>query len=157
MSVDAPLIYPPHYPPTDRWKRFFLGVRWLGPDLSFFGDLRATQASRTAQSIDAWGGGDRQALAITVCAAFSRHLRWPTPYFLPTDSVAVIAGGPKFTNFDEAEDVVDEIEERMGVKLGDSFWSAAGSGTLGQLVDRLLSATVPPHDKLKPKPPGDAA
>lgn len=145
MHPDEPLRYSSHYPPTGRWKRFFIGVRWVGPDLSFFKILRSNQASRTSSSMNAWGGGDRQALAVAVGVALSRHCRWPTPHFLPGDSLLVIAGGPRFAAVDDADtkDAIGALEEIADVKLGAAFWEAFGPSTVGTLVDHLLTAAGP--------------
>ncbi len=140
MSPDDPLKYPSHYPPTDRWQRFFIGVRWLGPDLSFFKQLSAQQRSRSSRLLDSWGGDNRQLVATAIGAIFSRHLRWPTPYFLPGDSVAVIAGGPRFDSIDgdlDVDEAIGEIEELLGVTMSKTFWQGAGSLMLADLVDQL--------------------
>jgi hypothetical protein len=153
MHPGEPLQYPSHYPPTDKWKRFFIGVRWLGPDLSFFKDLRSAQASRTLESMSAWGGGDRRLLVTEIGVALARYCRWPTPYFLPQDKVSVVVGGPKFAAADDTDvhDVIGAIEEIADVKMGAAFWEASGSGTLGELVDQLLAAAGP-NNSFKPKP-----
>lgn len=140
MNADAPLRYPPHYPPTSGWKRFFLGVPWLGPDLRFFRALHATQAARTAASITAWGGGPRQALAEAVGAIFAKHCEWPTPWFLPDDHVAVIAGGPGVGWLEDPDPnaAIEAIEALTGTRRPDGFWTRAASATLGALVDQLV-------------------
>src|SRR5438105_1544450 len=114
-----PLSYPPGYPPTDRWKKFFIGVRRLGPDLSFFADLEKQQQSRTEEMMSAWGGGQRQDLATGVGRVFQKWLRWPTPYFLPDDSIMVIAGGPRFHMVDnlEFEAAIEEIETHLARQI----------------------------------------
>jgi len=153
MHPGEPLQYPPHYPPTTRWKRFFIGVRGLGPDLSFFRDLRASQGARTVESMSAWGGGERLALAEAVGSIFSKHCNWPSPHFLPGDRVSVIAGGSTFGWLDETDvgDAIQAIEELVGAKMPPGFWDQAGSGTLGQLVDQLASAAGP-NPSFKPTP-----
>ena len=135
MHPDEPLRYPSHYPPTGRWKRFFIGVRWIGPDLSFFKILRSNQASRTSSSMDAWGGGDRQVLAAAVGVVLSRHCRWPAPYFLPGDSLLVITGGPSFAAIDDAdiEDAIGAMEEIAHVKLEPPSGKPAGPASLVRL------------------------
>lgn len=151
MHLGEPLQYPSHYPSTDRWKRFFIGVRWLGPDLSFFKALRSAQASRTSSTMNVWGGGERQALASDLGIAFSRYCRWPTPYFLPGDVVSVVVGGPKFAAVDntDIEDAIGAVEEIADVKMGPAFWKAAGSHTVSELVDQLL-AVAGPNNSFKP-------
>ena len=142
MTAHPPLRYPPDYPPTTRWKRFFLGVPWLGPDLRFFRALHATQAARTAASMAAWGGGVRQALAEAVGAIFAEHCAWPTPWFLPDDDVAVIADGPGVGWFEDPDRgaAIKAIEALVGTRRPDAFWTSAGSATLGALVDQLVHA-----------------
>jgi hypothetical protein len=143
VTPEQPLVYPPHYPPTDRVKRFFIGVRWLGPDLSFFGALRAVQGARSIQAMATWGGGEREALAFLAGRIFARRLRWPGRYFIPADRVAVIAGGPCFRMLDgglDARDAAAEIEASLGLALGRGFWASAGAISFGELVDRLLEA-----------------
>jgi len=142
MHPGEPLQYPSHYPPANRWKRFFIGVRGLGPDLSFFRDLRASQGARTVESMSAWGGGERLALAEAVGSIFSKHCNWPSPHFLPGDKVLVIAGGSTFGWLDQTDvgDAIRAIEELVGAKMLPGFWDEAGSVTLGQLVDQLASA-----------------
>ncbi len=50
LSVTLPpmaaLQIPEHFPPKAAWKRFFIGVRWLGPDLSFFKAMKTEQGQR---------------------------------------------------------------------------------------------------------------
>ena len=140
MPKSHALNYPAHFPPSDGWGRFFLGVRWLGPDLSFFSQIASLQRARTLKSMDEWGGGERQSTAMLLGSILARRLRWPTPYFLPDDSVAVVVGGPKFGGVDSVDlsDSIGEIEEQLGIKPGPAFWEASGSSTLGGLVDGLL-------------------
>jgi len=153
MQPGEPLKYPPHFPPSTKWKRFFIGVRWLGPDMSFLKDLRSAQSSRTAASMSVWGGGDRQALAASVGTAFSMYCGWPTPHFLPIDNVSVIAGGPRFGALDDTDvlDAIGAIEEIADTRMGAAFWEACGSDTLGELVDQLLAAAGP-NNSFKPNP-----
>jgi hypothetical protein len=142
MQTEISLQYPPQYPPRDRWNRFFVGVRWLGPDLTFFSRLRSIQAARTVSAMHAWVGDARQSLAASLGSAFSLHCRWPTPFFLPNDAVSVIAGGPSYGVVDDTDlqAAIGEIEESLGVNLGDAFWAQSMTGTLGHLVDKLVAA-----------------
>lgn len=77
------LHYPSDFPPTDRWKKFFIGVRWLGPDISFFADLKKVQAARSLTEMEQWGGGERQKLAEAISAALAVQLGWKSAVFLP--------------------------------------------------------------------------
>ncbi|WP_313340873.1 hypothetical protein [Stenotrophomonas sp.] len=138
----TPLCYPAHYPPRQRWARFFIGVRWLGPDLSFFSVLKSLQGERTGDQMEAWGGGNRQRIATVVGEAFARQLRWPSPWFLPEDEMRAIAGGPRFVGLDDQQDMenaVGEIQERLGVALPRGYWEDAGARTLAEVVDQIVS------------------
>lgn len=145
MHAGQPLQYPPHFPPYSRWKRFFIGVRGLGPDLAFLRELRAAQGSRTAETMSAWGGGERQALATAVGSLFAKYCNWPSPYFLPGDGVAVIAGGSTFGWLDHTDvgEAIGAIDELVGAKMPQGFWDEAGSSTLGQRLDQLASSAGP--------------
>lgn len=139
----APLRYPPGYPPTGGRARFFIGVRWLGPDLSFFGRLGAQQKARSAALLDLWGGGARQQAACVIGAILARRLRWPGTCFLPDDAFVVVCGGPRFGVLDidyDAEDAIGEIEEQLGVAMPAGFWEGTATQTLGEVVDALLAA-----------------
>lgn len=159
MTPDQPLQYPPHYPPTDPWERFFIGVRWLGPDLSFFKALAAQQRSRSPGLLDRWGGGERQRVATQVGVIMARHLGWPNPYFLPGDSVAVVAGGPRFDAMDrdlDVEETIAELQETLGVAMPKAFWQDAGPLTLAELVDQLMAAGAAPTSSFEATPPRSA-
>ena len=155
MNPAEPLQYPPHLPPTGKWQRFFIGVRWLGPDLSFLKQLSAQQESRTSELMDQWGGGTRQQVATQTSAILARHLRWPSTHFLPGDNLGVIASGPRFGIIDsdlDAEDAIANIEKQLGVSMPREFWQAAGSSTFGEVVDQLLAAGAASNNSFKPKP-----
>jgi hypothetical protein len=137
----SPLSYPPTFPPTSKCKRFFLGVRWLGPDLNFLDEIKAQQAARDPSAMDCWPVSARHE-AFETGRILARHLHWPTPYFIPGDRVDVILGGPEFSSIDDlgAEEAVAALEQHFGVTMGDPFWHAAASETLGQLLEGLLMA-----------------
>lgn len=136
---NEPLEYPAHYPPTDRWKKFFIGVRRLGPDLAFFQDLKGQQAARTADSMCAWSTAARRALAGAFGRAFQEWLRWPTPYFLPGDRLDAIAGGPSFRSVDygEVEEALLQVERQLEHSVPPAFWQTTNAKTLGELIDQL--------------------
>lgn len=135
------LRFPEHFPPTERWKKFFIGVRWLGPDLSFFKHLKATQAQRDASSMALWGGGRREAVATEVSRVLAQQLRWKTNYFLPEDSAAVAFHGPSFDFSDPDSaflDVRETLKDYFQISPPDSFWLQHDKSTMGTLVDALL-------------------
>jgi hypothetical protein len=142
----APPRYPAHYPPTERWKTFFLGVRWLGPDLSFFPVLQAQQAARAASLMNVWDGGRRRRIATVVGEIFGRHLGWSSTVFLPQDHLTVIAGGPRFSSFDEGGDAIaaalGAIEAIYGITLPPAFWRNPNR-TLADLVECIASRDPP--------------
>lgn len=146
MTPLDPLQYPAHYPPSDRWQRFFLGVRRLGPDLSFFQELRAAQAARPPDAMNAWGGGQRQALATTIGVVLARYCDWPGPCFLPDDRFQVIAGGSSVGWLDgtEVDSAIRALEELSGGSMPPGFWESAASSTLAEVVDQMMAAARRP-------------
>jgi hypothetical protein len=140
-APEAPLAWPTGFPPTSRWKKFFLGVRWLGPDVSFYRRNAARQAARTDAVMAAWTGDARRlALARAVGVAFARELGWKSAFFLPADQLRAIAAGPRFSLMDHGgfDAAVERIEREIGRRLPAEIWSTAMDGTLGELVDLLL-------------------
>jgi hypothetical protein len=140
-AAAMPLRFPAHFPPTTPWKKFFIGVRWLGPDLSFFKELKRAQSCRQVDQMNAWGGGRRQAIAELIAGVLHRHLGWKTPVFLPEDSVAVAFYGPKFDLLDNfvVEEIAEAIEARFKIELPESFWIEAEEMTLGDLVEAIAA------------------
>lgn len=136
------LHFPNDFPPTDRWGKFFLGVRWLGPDLSFFERLKKIQEGRISSDMDTWNGGLRQKLAEAISLVLSEQLGWKSVVFLPGDSVAVAFHGPRFDfNDPEAafEAVLEVLELDFKIKVPGAFWTKHSDCTLGELVDDLLN------------------
>jgi hypothetical protein len=134
-----PLRWPEGYPPKRGMEKFFLGVRWLGPDLSFFRDLKALQAARKPGQMAAWGGGKRQAIAERIAGHMQRGLKWPTAVFLPEDSWQVICNGPKFDMFDDfvAVEAIDDFQDHYQINVPGDFWENRDASTFGEVVDDL--------------------
>jgi len=141
MEPEGPLVYPDHYPPKSRWEQFFIGVRWLGPDLSFFEALKAKQGARTEQVMEAWTDSRHRSLAMFVGECFKENLRWPTPYFLPSDRWIVMAGGPSFDMIDVGDltAAIEEIEEHLGCRLPAVFWLSLEGNSFGEVVEQMLA------------------
>lgn len=141
---DAPedaLLWPEDYLEEGRWKRFFVGVRWLGSDVSLFRELRNRQAARTVGLMMAWGNDPRRRRGAEVLGrAFQRHLRWPTAYFLPSDEFRAVAAGPRLSLVDhgDLDCAVKEIELQLDGPASDGFWARAQGMTLGDVVDDYL-------------------
>lgn len=138
--VDA-LRWPEGFPPASRWKRFFVGVRWLGPDVSFFRNLRDQQAARTPDLMKQWRGDPRRLRAAEVLGkAFQAHLGWSTPYFSPSDEFCAIAAGPRFRLVDhgDLQWAVEEAERTLDGPAPNEFWAKARGMTLGKVVDGYL-------------------
>jgi hypothetical protein len=140
-QTSEPLVFPSHFPPTDRWKKFFIGVRWLGPDLSFFDKLKAQQGQRTVREMSLWGGGQRQAVAETIGLVLHQRLRWPTEVFVPDDSFQVICTGPRFDFIDDfaGEEAIEKVELMLAIKVASAFWEGKEEATFGEVVDALLA------------------
>lgn len=144
QTTSDPLRFPGHFPPKTRWDKFFLGVRWIGPDLSFFKALRKREAARSAELMEVWDGGLRQELAEGLAQALKKNLRWKTGVFLPQDSFVVICHGPSFdwgSPF-ALEMAIEDFEDRYEVKVPAGFWQDHDNATFGDVVDGLLSLVV---------------
>jgi hypothetical protein len=138
------LEFPPHFPPTDPWKKFFIGVRWLGPDLSFFAALKHQQGNRTAESMAVWSNRELD-LAQAIGSVLARALGWKSPYFLPEDMVDVVFHGPSFDFTDPEsafDDVVGMLDARFGIKPTDEFWHHHSKGTFGSLIAGLVTQSA---------------
>ena len=136
----ATLHFPEHFPPTDPWKKFFIGVRWLGPDLSFFGELKKIQSEREGSDMNAWGGGLRQRLAEAISRVLCEQLGWKSPVLLPGDSAAVAFHGPRF-DFNDPESALEGVIETLAldfqIVVPEAFWTEHAEATMGELIDDL--------------------
>jgi hypothetical protein len=140
----VPLKFPPHFPPSNGWKKFFIGVRWLGPDLSFFKDLKATQAARTADCMEAWQGSQAKTVASLISRVLSKQLGWKAPYFIPEDSAEVAFHGPSFDFTDPGaafDAVVEALDLELGMRPSKEFWQAQSGVSMSQLVAGLLAVS----------------
>jgi hypothetical protein len=135
-----PLVFPPNFPPTSRWEKFFIGVRWLGPDLSFFKKLKRQQADRVQSQMEVWGSGKRREIAEFLSQGFMREVRWPTSVFLPGDSFQVMCNGPSFGMVDDLGSiaVIQQFEEQYGVRIPNSFWAGREHATFCEIVEALM-------------------
>ncbi|WP_439640173.1 hypothetical protein [Nevskia sp.] len=135
------LKFPDHFPPTNPWKKFFIGVRWLGPDLSFFGPLKRAQASRTPESMAIWTGRQLE-VASAIGDLLACCLGWKSPYFMPDDMVDVVFHGPSFDSTDPEsvfEAVVEMLDERFSIRPTEEFWRGHANSTFGQLVEGIVA------------------
>jgi hypothetical protein len=123
---EAPLSWPDHFPPTDRWKIFFTGIRLLGPDVSFFEELKQQQAVRTESLMIAWTDPQQRGIALAVGRCLQRELEWKTPWFIPTDATLAAMAGPSFDTWNELDpwDLFIALDEQVGTKRGPEFWSS---------------------------------
>lgn len=137
IAPEAPLRWPDSFPPRTRREQFFLGVRWLGPDLSFFDDLRRSQAARTLELFSASWAEPERTNALAVGTLIQRHIGWRTPYFLPRDAFAVIAYGPRFQSMDDLlfASFADAIDDEIGPPgISDEIWSQLLTGDFSEVV-----------------------
>jgi hypothetical protein len=135
-----PLVFPPHFPPTTRWKKFFNGVRGLGPDLSFFKVLKQQQADRVQSQMAEWGSGKQREIAEFLSESFKKEVRWPTSVFLPEDSFQVMCNGPSFGSLDDLGSiaVIQTFEKHYGIRVPNSFWVGREQATFGEIVEALI-------------------
>jgi hypothetical protein len=136
-----PLVFPPHFPPTTRREKFFIGVRWLGPDLSFFKQLKQQQGERTTDQMKVWGSGKRREVAEQLARGLKKEIRWPTAVFLPADSFEVICNGPALGMLDDLGSVavIEQFEKSYGVRLPKTFWQGREHATFGEIVEGLAA------------------
>ncbi|MEZ5457515.1 MAG: hypothetical protein R3F04_15650 [Lysobacteraceae bacterium] len=139
------LNFPSHFPPTTRWKKFFIGVRWLGPDLSFFKTLKATQAARHPDQMEAWTDAKQREIAEMLGEILSRRLGWKTGVFLPQDSMAVVFHGPRFDFLDEGavDEAIESVESKYKIKVTKDFWLGKELTTLGEVVAAMAELSEP--------------
>lgn len=125
----------------DGWNKFFIGVRWLGPDLSFFDELKKTQAERVASEMEVWGGGLKQSLAECIGRVLAEQLGWKSTFFLPGDAADVVFHGPRF-DFNDPESALEAIIEVLArdfsISVLAAFWAEHSCSTFAELVDDLL-------------------
>jgi hypothetical protein len=140
-----PLVFPSHFPPTTRRERFFVGVRWLGPDLSFFKKLKQQQSERTPEQMKVWGSGKRREIAEQLALGFKKEVRWPTAVFLPADSFEVMCNGPAFGIIDDLGSVavIKQFEKGYGVRIPKTFWEDRKHATFGEIVDAFAALVAP--------------
>ena len=147
------LRWPSHFPPTGRWKRFFIGVRSLGPDLSFFRGFRELQRQRDESSLAAWPEGEQRDAAVLMGRAFQAALGWPKPYFLPGDCFSVIAYGPRFVSLDHMgwDVAAVEIEEQLHRKFPAGFWQRfeTQNTSFGEVVAAVLALPCSTEERKK--------
>jgi hypothetical protein len=139
--MTEPLRWPVDFPPREGVKRFFVGVRWLGPDISFFRALRDVQAARDRSVLVAWGNdAQRRKLSRIFSAFFQRHAQWPKRYFVPEDSFAVCMYGPAANVLDnKTYDALGELLiQRFEIAVSDTELARLAEGTLGEVVDHFV-------------------
>jgi hypothetical protein len=119
-----PLVWPEDFPPTDPVKKFFYGIRWLGPDISFFKRLQAQQAARTEAQMAAWTDAKERQVVQVFGKCLCKAIGWKTPYFIPADSAVTVSYGPKFRSMEEFlfEEATREYEQRVGKRFRKRFW-----------------------------------
>ncbi len=144
-AATDPLVFPPHFPPTTRWKKFFIGVRWLGPDLSFFKVLKRQQGDRVQSHMEIWGSGLRRDIAELLSQGFKKEVHWPTSVFLPEDSFQVMCNGPSFGLMDDlgSEAVIQTFEKHYGIRVPNSFWKGWEHARFGEVVQALGGLVMP--------------
>ena len=135
------LKFPPHFPPTTRWNKFFIGVRWLGPDLSFFKELKATQAARNPDQMKVWSDLRQREIAEIFGEILSRRRGWKSRVFLPQDSIAVVLHGPRFDFLDEAavDEAIKSVEVKCSIKITRDFWAGKEESTLGEAIAAMAA------------------
>jgi hypothetical protein len=138
--AEEPLKWPSYFPPTNRLQRFFIGLRWLGPDLSFFRELREQQAGRDEGLMAAWTDLEEREIALEMGRCFRDWLGWPSACFLPGDHFQVIAYGPRFQSTKDLgfDGAARTIEKRLGRTLPPEFWEQRMDSQFKDVVTAVL-------------------
>ncbi len=116
----------------------------LGPDLSFFKELKAQQARRAEAVMSTWADDEQRRLALCLGECLQKQWGWKTPYFIPSDQTRAVLGGPDAWTYMELDlaDAYKEFEEQLGKKLPSPFWESAidwgnKNGCFGDLVRKI--------------------
>jgi hypothetical protein len=135
---EDPIKWPEHFPPTDRVKKFFIGVRTLGPDITFFPKLKKQQAARGVELMTQWQVNSTEVKVLdAICEVLYETVRWKGQVFLPNDEFRALLYGPAFTEMDETGITIDDIEHRLNLRMEDSFWHSTQSMTLVEVVKQI--------------------
>lgn len=141
---EDPLRWPEDYPPTDPIKKFFIGIPFLGPDLSFFKALGKQQAARTIEHMAAWTIGEERAMALHVGRHISYAIGWKKEFFLPDDHFNAIGYGPRYKGHCDDlgfELAIELIEKDLGLTLPDEFWMQSWQLIFREVVSALIAET----------------
>jgi len=151
MNGVGTLTWPQHFPPTDPWKKFFCGIRRLGPDISFFKELKQSQASRTQDVMLAWPDNRERNIALIFGKIIRRHAGWKTPYFIPADNAVAVVYGPRLLEFEESplDLAVPDFEREIGEKFDGEFWKGIidwsdKNVTFGDLIRAIIDKLALP-------------
>ena len=143
--TETPLTWPDHDPPRSRWKKFFIGVRILGPDRLFFAELKRLQARRTAEVMESWANDAEKRLALAIGDTISATHGWMKPYFVPGDCFAVILNGPRYdpVDYGDRDAATEEIQSKLNRVFPDEFRMAPMQKTLGEVVREMTAGLAP--------------
>jgi len=124
----------------------------LGPDLSFFKELREVQACRDEASLATWPEGPHRDAAILIGQALQMALSWPTAYFLPGDRFNAVAYGPRFRSLDDGgwDMAALAIEGQLSRPVPDRFWQRCSDQDLS-LADVVAALIALPQAVEQPK------
>ncbi len=139
----VPLIWPQRFPPSDWWGRFFTGIPPLGPSVGFFRQLEREQASRTSWVMVGWGDLQERRIALRLGQCL-KTLGWKTPFFIPSDQLLAVIGGPSFVSYAQQDlaYLLDEFNRRFERHLEPEYLRSAvdwsdGTVSFGDLVARV--------------------
>jgi len=126
-APETPLVWPEHFLKESRWDKFFMGVPRLGPDLSFFKELKAQQAGRTEAVMSTWPDAEQRRVALCLGECLQKQWGWNKPYFIPSDQTRAVIGGPDAWVYMEMDlaDAYREFEDQLGREFSAAFWEAA--------------------------------
>jgi hypothetical protein len=139
----SPLVWPDWFPPADWWGRFFAGIPLFGPSVSFFRHLERAQACRTTRIMASWQDNREGDVALKIGECLL-SLGWKTPFFIPTDQLQAVMGGPSFVSYtqQDLDYLLDEFNRRLERRLEAVYLRSAvdwqdASVSFGQLVKKV--------------------
>jgi len=91
----------------------------------------------------AWPSDEQRKAALVIGRALQVALRWPTPYFLPEDSLNAVVYGPRFRTVDDIgwDIALVAIENELGRQVSTDFSQTCAERDMsfGDFITRVVA------------------
>ncbi len=94
----------------------------------------------------AWTDERERRVALSLGECLQKQWAWKTPYFLPSDRIVAVIGGPDFWTYFEMDlaDAFKDFEEQLGQRMETGFWEKVidwndRNGCFEELVRKLTA------------------